>query len=103
MGCRKKNSPSHDLQRLLFKLAEHVKAFQGLTPAEITDLLGVAEKCTFEPGAYHRFKEGNVGVHMYIIIERRGGRDQVRARRRGGTGAPRPSADSFGEMALADQ
>ena len=26
----------HDLQRLLFRLSEHVKAFQGLTPAEIS-------------------------------------------------------------------
>jgi CRP-like cAMP-binding protein len=56
-----------DLQRLLFKLSEHVRAFQGLTPAEISDLLGSSEKCTFGPGA-HIVKEGNIGAHMYIIL-----------------------------------
>lgn len=89
-----------DLQRLLFRLAEHVKAFQGLTPAEISDLLGTSEKCTFVPGAYI-VKEGNVGTHMYIILAGearvlKSGRDgEVELARLG-------PADSFGEMALAD-
>ncbi len=89
-----------DLQRLLFRLAEHVKAFQGLTPAEISDLLGSSEKCTFVPGAYI-VKEGNVGNHMYIILAGearvvKSGRDgEVELARLG-------AADSFGEMGLAD-
>ncbi len=89
-----------DLQRLLFKLAEHVKAFQGLTPAEITDLLGSCEKCTFAPGAYI-VKEGNVGTHMYIILN-----GEARVQKSGRDGevelARLTAADSFGEMALAD-
>ena len=89
-----------DLQRLLFKLAEHVKAFQGLTPAEITDLLGSCEKCTFVPGAYI-VKEGNVGTHMYIILN-----GEARVQKSGRDGevelARLTAADSFGEMALAD-
>jgi len=89
-----------DLQRLLFKLAEHVKAFQGLTPAEITELLGSSEKCTFAPGAYI-VKEGNVGAHMYIILN--GEARVLKSGREGEVELARlTSADSFGEMALAD-
>lgn len=90
----------HDLQRLLFRLAEHVKAFQGLTPAEISELLGNAEKCSFTPGSYV-VKEGSIGTHMYIILNgearvMKSGRDgEVELARLG-------PADSFGEMALAD-
>lgn len=89
-----------DLQRLLFRLAEHVKAFQGLTPAEISDLLGSSEKCTFVPGAYI-VKEGNVGNHMYIILA--GEARVVKSGRDGEIELARLGpADSFGEMALAD-
>lgn len=90
----------HDLQRLLFKLAEHVKAFQGLTPAEISELLARAEKCTFEPEAVI-VKEGSVGNHMYIILD---GEALVSKRGRDGDVelARLFSTDSFGEMALAD-
>ena len=90
----------NDLQRLLFRLSEHVKAFQGLTPAEISDLLGSSEKCTFVPGAYI-VKEGNVGNHMYIILN---GEARVVKSGRGGEVelAKLEPADSFGEMALAD-
>lgn len=89
-----------DLQRLLFKLAERVKAFQGLTPADISEILAHAEKCIFAPGT-SIVKEGNVGTHMYLIIEgeavvTKQGRDgDVELARLG-------PADSFGEMALAD-
>lgn len=89
-----------DLQRLLFKLSERVKAFQGLTPAEITDLLGSSEKCSFEPGG-HIVKEGNIGNHMYIILD-----GEARVMKAGRDGekelARLAPADSFGEMALAD-
>jgi serine/threonine-protein kinase len=89
-----------DLQRLLFRLSEHVKAFQGLTPAEISDLLGSSEKCTFAPGS-HIVKEGNVGAHMYIILS-----GEARVLKSGRDGAVElarlTAADSFGEMALAD-
>ncbi|HEX8987814.1 MAG TPA: cyclic nucleotide-binding domain-containing protein [Rhodocyclaceae bacterium] len=89
-----------DLQRLLFKLAEHVKAFQGLSPAEIGDLLAHAEKCSFAPEALI-VKEGSGGIYMYIIIdgeaavEKRGRSNSVELARLG-------PADSFGEMALVD-
>lgn len=90
----------HDMQRLLFKLSEKVKAFQGLTPAEIGEVMTHAEKCTFEPGMAI-IKEGNVGSHMYIIIHgeaavtKQGRSGEVELARLG-------PADSFGEMALAD-
>ena len=89
-----------DLQRLLFKLSEHVKAFQGLTPAEISDLLSSSEKCTFAAGTYI-VKEGNVGAHMYVILN-----GEARVLKSGRDGkvelARLMPADSFGEMALAD-
>jgi CRP-like cAMP-binding protein len=89
-----------DLQRLLVKLAEHVKAFQGLTPAEISELLARAEKCSFEAGAVI-VKEGSVGNHMYVILD---GEATVSKKGRDGEVelARLFSADSFGEMALAD-
>jgi CRP-like cAMP-binding protein len=89
-----------DLQRLLFKLAEHVKAFQGLTPAEISELLSRAEKCSFAENA-PIVKEGSVGNHMYIILD---GEAVVSKKGRDGEVelARLFSADSFGEMTLAD-
>ncbi|MDD5248297.1 MAG: cyclic nucleotide-binding domain-containing protein [Rhodocyclaceae bacterium] len=89
-----------DTQRLLFKLAERVKAFQGLSPAEIGEVLARAEKCSFAP-ATTIVKEGSAGAYMYIIIEgeaavaKKGRREEVELARLGPT-------DSFGEMALAD-
>ncbi len=89
-----------DLQRLLVKLAEQVKAFKGLTPAEMTDLLVQAEKCTYQEDAII-IKEGNVGTHMYVILDG----DAV-VTKKGHDGevelARLTAADSFGEMALAD-
>jgi CRP-like cAMP-binding protein len=89
-----------DLQRLLFKLAEKVKAFHGLSAAEIGEVLTHAEKCTFDPGTAI-IKEGNVGTHMYIIIA---GEACVTKKGRGGEIelARLGATDSFGEMALAD-
>lgn len=90
----------HDTQRLLFKLAEKVEAFHGLAPAEIGEVLTHAEKCTFEPGMAI-VKEGNVGAHMYIIID--GQASVTKQGRSGGVELARLGAtDSFGEMALAD-
>lgn len=90
----------HDQQRLFSRLAERIKAFHGLTPAEIGEVLANAEKCTFEPDMVI-IKEGNIGAHMYVIIEgeasvtKQGRQRDVELARLG-------SADSFGEMALAD-
>ncbi|HTY99331.1 MAG TPA: cyclic nucleotide-binding domain-containing protein [Rhodocyclaceae bacterium] len=90
-----------DLQRLLFKLAERVKAFQGLKPAEIAEVLAHAEKCTFAPGAII-VREGSVGAHMYIIIA--GEAKVLKAGRDGEVELARlEAADSFGEMALTDR
>jgi CRP/FNR family cyclic AMP-dependent transcriptional regulator len=89
-----------DLQRLLFKLSEHVKAFQGLSPAEIGEVLSRAEKCSFEPDSLI-VKEGSGGMFMYIIldgeasVEKKGRSNDVELARLGAT-------DSFGEMALVD-
>ena len=89
-----------EMQRLLFKLSEKVKAFQGLSPAEIGDVLAHAEKCTFEAGMVI-VKEGSVGIHMYIIID--GEASVTKKGRGGGIELARLGAtDSFGEMALAD-
>ena len=90
----------HDLQRLLFRLAEHVKAFKGLTPAEISEILGSAEKCSYAPGSYI-VKEGSIGTHMYIILN--GEAKVLKSGRDGEVELARlAAADSFGEMALAD-
>ena len=90
----------HDLQRLLFKLADRVKVFQGLTPAEISEILAKAEKCTYEAAA-PIIREGSVGLHMYLIID-----GEVVVTKQGRDGdvelARLGPADSFGEMALAD-
>ena len=90
----------HDMQRLLFRLAEHVKAFKGLTPAEISELLGTAEKCSFQMGSLI-VKEGSVGTHMYIILN-----GEARVTKTGRDGevelAKLSATDSFGEMSLAD-
>jgi CRP-like cAMP-binding protein len=90
----------NDLQRLLFKLAEHVKAFRGLTPAEISELLAHAEKCSYAPDAAI-VKEGSIGNHMYVILD---GEAMVTKKGRDGEVelARLFAADSFGEMALAD-
>jgi CRP-like cAMP-binding protein len=91
----------HDVQRLLFKLAEKVKAFHGLAPAEIGEILAHAEKCTFEPGV-PIIKEGNTGTHMYIILD-----GEARVTKKGRDGevelARLSAPDSFGEMALVDK
>lgn len=101
MNWTKEQFSFHDTQRLLFKLAERVKAFKGLTSAEIAELLAKAEKCSFAAGGVI-VKEGNVGVHMYIIID-----GDARVTKLGREGemelARLEAADSFGEMALADQ
>jgi CRP-like cAMP-binding protein len=90
----------NDLQRLLFKLAEHVKAFQGLSPAEISELLTRAEKCSYGTDAVI-VKEGSIGSQMYVILD---GEAMVSKKGRDGEVelARLYSADSFGEMALAD-
>lgn len=88
-------------QRLLSRLAEKVKVFHGLTPAELSELLARAEKCTFPPGAVI-IHEGSIGQHMYLILDG----DAV-VTKKGASGeielARLYAADSFGEMALADQ
>lgn len=90
----------HDMQRLLSRLTQHVKAFQGLTTGEVSDLLSNAEKCSFPPGSVI-VKEGTIGQHMYIILS---GNARVTKSGRGGTVelASLEPADSFGEMALVD-
>lgn len=101
MGWQKEEFSFHDIQRLLFKLSERVKAFHGLSAAEIVELLSDAEKCTYLAEA-PIVTEGNVGVHMYIIIE--GEALVTKKGRDGDVELARLSvADSFGEMALADQ
>lgn len=100
MSWIKEDFTFHDLQRLLFKLADRVKVFHGLTPGEISDILATAEKCTFGAGA-PILKEGSIGLHMYLIIE--GDAVVTKAGRDGDVELARLGpADSFGEMALAD-
>lgn len=90
----------HDTQRLLYKLAERVRAFHGLAPGEVEEVLSRSEKCSFEPDMLI-VKEGSGGSFMYIIIEgearvaKKGRNQDVELARLGPT-------DSFGEMALLD-
>lgn len=90
----------HDMQRLLSRLTQHVKAFHGLSMGEVSDLLSNAEKCSFAPGGVI-VKEGTIGQHMYIILS---GTARVTKTGRGGIVelASLEPADSFGEMALVD-
>lgn len=87
--------------RLLHKLAEHIKVFRNLTPAEISGLLAKAEKCSYQPGTTI-IKEGSVGAYMYVIfdgtaiVSKKGNEGEVELARLN-------AADSFGEMALADR
>lgn len=100
MSWVKESFSFHDTQKLLFKLAERVKAFHGLSPAEIGQVLTHAEKCTFAPGA-DIVHEGNTGSHMYIILA--GAAKVTKKGRDGATElATLGPADSFGEMALVD-
>ena len=101
MGWIKEEFNFTDMQRLLTKLADQVKVFQGLTPHGLSELLSHAEKCSFDPEAII-VKEGNVGTYMYVIIygdavvTKRGHDADVELARL-------TAADSFGEMALVDQ
>lgn len=100
MNWIKEPFSSQDAQMLLVKLSERVKAFHGLSPAEIGELLVHAEKCTF--GAMTDIvKEGNVGNHMYVILA---GNARVTKDNMGHAVelAQLGPADSFGEMSLAD-
>lgn len=87
--------------RLMHKLAEHIKIFRNLTPAEISELLARAEKCTYQPGTTI-IKEGSVGAYMYVIFD-----GTALVTKKGNDGdvelARLNAADSFGEMALADR
>ena len=87
--------------RLMHKLAEHIKIFRNLTPAEIAGLLAKAEKCTYQSGTTI-IKEGSVGAYMYIIFD-----GTAIVTKKGNDGdvelARLNPADSFGEMALADR
>lgn len=87
--------------RLMHKLAEHIRVFHGLTPAEISMLLTTAEKCTYQSGTTI-IKEGSVGSYMYVIFD-----GTAVVTKKGNSGdvelARLHAADSFGEMALADR
>lgn len=87
--------------RLMHKLAEHIKVFRNLTPAEISGLLAKAEKCTYEPGNAI-IREGSIGAYMYVIFD-----GTAMVTKKGNDGdvelARLNAADSFGEMALADR
>ena len=90
----------HDMQRLLARLTERVKAFQGLSSGEVSELLGNAEKCSFDPDSTI-VKEGTMGNHMYIILN--GSARVMKSGRAGPVELARlEPADSFGEMALVD-
>lgn len=100
MSWTKEPLSFHETQALLIKLAEKVKAFRGLSPAEVGDVLARAEKCTYAPMT-DIVKEGNTGNHMYIILA---GTARV-TKDNNGTAvelAELGPADSFGEMALVD-
>lgn len=101
MSWTKQEFSFHDTQRLLFKLAERVKAFNGLTTNEISELLETAEKCVYQP-QQNIISEGAVGMYMYVIID--GDAVVTKKGRDGDTELARLGpADSFGEMALTDR
>jgi len=91
----------HDLQRIMFRLLDHVPVFHGMSGEELLQLLDAAEKCTFAAGDTI-VREGSTGAWLYVIID---GGVSVRKSASGhetelaGLGA----GDSFGEMSLVDQ
>ena len=101
MSWLKEELSFHEQQRLLLKLADKVKAFAGMSTAEIAELLSSAEKCSYAP-MNEIVTEGNVGQHMYLIIS--GEAKVTKQGREGGVELARlAAADSFGEMSLIDQ
>ncbi|MBS4097182.1 MAG: cyclic nucleotide-binding domain-containing protein [Sulfuricella sp.] len=91
----------HDMQRIMQRLVETVEIFSGFTQAELVDLLGCAEKCTFEAGK-NILSEGSTGNFMYIIID---GAVEIRKKLAGGghkTLCQLRAGNCFGEMSLVD-
>jgi CRP-like cAMP-binding protein len=64
----KENFSFQDLQRIMFKLIEHVEVFKGLTQQELLSLLETTDKCNFSAGETI-VKQGSVGAFLYVIIE----------------------------------
>ncbi len=104
----RENFSFQDLQRIMFRLIEHVDLFSGLTQKELLGLLESSEKCTFEAGETI-VREGGTGAYLYVIIE---GRVSVlkSARGRGASAesnstelARLESGDTFGEVSLVDR
>jgi CRP-like cAMP-binding protein len=87
-------------QRLLTRMAERVRVFGGMSMAEIEELLGNAEKCSYKSGS-PIVNEGSTGNHFYLIIS---GDASVSKQGRDGPAelARLGPADSFGEMSLID-
>lgn len=101
MAWQREDLSFHEQQRLLLKLTEKVKAFAGMSTADVMTLIGQCEKCMFPPLA-EIVTEGNIGKHMYIILS--GEARVIKQGREGGTELARLGpADSFGEMSLIDQ
>ena len=97
----KENFSFQDLQRIMFKLIEHVEVFKGLNHQELLSLLESAEKCTFSAGEII-VKQGSAGAFLYVIIE-----GQVSVTKTTPPAAPTELArlepgSSFGEMSLVD-
>lgn len=91
----------HDMQRIMTRLVESVEIFSGFTQAELVDLLGNAEKCSFESGE-SILSEGSTGHFMYIILD-----GEVEIRKKLASGGNKAlchlySGTCFGEMALVD-
>jgi len=91
-----------EFQTLLVKLIEHVPVFAGLTPHEVQELLGNAERKRFAAGQ-SIMRQGDSGRFMCILIDGQANvskqesghftRHEVGILNRG---------DCFGEMALVD-
>lgn len=97
----KENFSFQDLQKIMFKLIEHVEIFKGLTHQELLTLLESADKCTFESGDII-VKQGSSGGFLYVIIE-----GQVVVTKSSPTTpqielARLEAGSSFGEMSLVD-
>lgn len=78
-----------------------VALFQGLDPADLTEIQRIARPIRVDPG-HHVFEEGDGGDHLYVIIEGR-----VELRKTSPEGFRRVAilreGQAFGEMALLNR
>ncbi|MCE5272856.1 cyclic nucleotide-binding domain-containing protein [bacterium] len=89
--------PEDERNRLLRELTTSF-FFSDFTEEELSLLLECAQPIDFDPGDFI-FKEGDIGVHFYVILE---GRVEIRKEKSGRLLATLGQGKVFGEMAVLE-